>query len=148
MTDARELRPSASSADGRLKLIPLNGDDVRTLTLAVGRDFSWPSQQWDHQQWRSYLDDRTLRHWAGVIGGEAIGLLSLNLQDAPEIEIDSFGLLAEHIGQGLGGLFLTEALRMTWALPARRIWLHTSSDDHPHALANYLARGFRSFDGP
>jgi hypothetical protein len=26
------------------------------------------------------------------------------------------------------------------------VWLHTSSFDHPQALANYLARGFRVYD--
>jgi hypothetical protein len=28
---------------------------------------------------------------------------------------------------------------------ARRVWVHTCSLDHPGALANYLARGFRVF---
>jgi hypothetical protein len=28
----------------------------------------------------------------------------------------------------------------------RRVWLHTCSLDHPAALANYQARGFRIFD--
>ena len=26
-----------------------------------------------------------------------------------------------------------------------RVWLHTCTADHPHALPNYLARGFRPF---
>lgn len=35
----------------------------------------------------------------------------------------------------------------TWVLEVDRdaAWLHTSSLDHPHALPNYLARGFRPF---
>ena len=28
---------------------------------------------------------------------------------------------------------------------AQRVWVHTCSLDHPHALANYQARGFRIF---
>jgi hypothetical protein len=26
-----------------------------------------------------------------------------------------------------------------------RVWVQTSSDDHPHALSNYERRGFRAF---
>jgi hypothetical protein len=29
--------------------------------------------------------------------------------------------------------------------PVRRVWLHTSSRDHPHAKPNYERRGFRPF---
>ena len=29
--------------------------------------------------------------------------------------------------------------------PDRTFWLHTSSQDHPRALANYHRRGFRTF---
>lgn len=36
-----------------------------------------------------------------------------------------------------------------WSLPAeppvRRVWLHTSTADHSHALPNYLGRGFTVF---
>lgn len=148
MTQPSELRPSTSTFSGQVQLKPIDGNEVRTLTLAVGRDFAWPSQQWDTRQWKEYLGDPTMRHWAGVIDGAAIGLLSLNLRQAPDVEIDSFGLVPERIGHGIGGPFLTEAVTMTWALPAQRVWLHTSSDDHPHALQNYLARGFRPFKRP
>lgn len=127
---------------------PIDGHDVRELTLGVGRDFAWPSQRWDDDMWTNYLADRGFRHWAGIASGRPIGILSVNLQSAPDIEIDSFGILPDTIGQGLGAAFLIEALHTIWALPAERIWLHTSSDDHPHALKNYLARGFTPFDAP
>ncbi len=124
---------------------PISGEKVRALTLAVGRDFDWPSQGWSDERWSDFLASSSLRHWAGELGGETIGLLSLNVELVPDIEIDSFGLVPGRIGQGLGGHFLTAALHLAWALQAERIWLHTSSDDHPNALENYLARGFREF---
>ena len=61
------------------------------------------------------------------------------------VEIAYFGLLPGFIGRGLGATLLAAAVRRGWALPAARVWLHTSSHDHPHALANYLARGFRIY---
>jgi hypothetical protein len=53
-----------------------------------------------------------------------------------EVEVDTFGLLPDHIGQGIGGHFLTVGVRLAWAVaPAvLRVWLHTSSSrDHRHA---------------
>lgn len=47
---------------------------------------------------------------------------------------------------------LTEAVRRAWdtvaadGIPTRRVWLHTSSLDHPHAMRNYTRRGFRPFN--
>jgi GNAT superfamily N-acetyltransferase len=60
-----------------------------------------------------------------------------------DIELASFGILPQFTGQGLGGHLLTCAVRRAWQGGASRVWLHTSSFDHPWALRNYLARGFR-----
>ncbi|TCC45423.1 GNAT family N-acetyltransferase [Kribbella pittospori] len=145
MTRPSELLPATSPLVDRVQLTPIEGDVVRVLTLAVGCKFAWPSHRWDRQQWMDYLANNAMRHWAGAVDGESIGLVSLNMQGHPDVEIDSFGVLPELIGRGFGGAFLTEAVARIWALPAQRIWLHTSSDDHPNALKNYLARGFRRF---
>jgi hypothetical protein len=41
---------------------------------------------------------------------------------------------------------LTLSTRLAWDLGGvDRVWLHTSSFDHPHALHNYRSRGFRQF---
>ena len=58
------------------------------------------------------------------------------------VEIAYFGLAPDAIGRGLGKHLLSCAVRDAWALGASRVWLHTSSLDHPHALSNYEARGF------
>jgi GNAT superfamily N-acetyltransferase len=47
------------------------------------------------------------------------------------------------IGQGLGRALLTKAVDVSWSLRPTRVWLHTCTLDHPAALANYLARGFK-----
>ena len=33
-------------------------------------------------------------------------------------------------------------MRAAWAEKPERVWLHTCTLDHPHALRNYLRRGF------
>ena len=60
-----------------------------------------------------------------------------------DVHIWNFGLLSQFIGQGLGSHLLTKALERAWAWVATKVWLRTCSHDHPHALKNYLARGFR-----
>ncbi len=64
-----------------------------------------------------------------------------------EVEIAYFGLLPEFIGRGLGGDLLTSAIENAWAWsPAPfRVWVHTCNRDHPGALANYQARGFKIY---
>ncbi len=60
-------------------------------------------------------------------------------------EIAYFGLLPPYVGQGLGKYLLSEAAARAWTLQPSRVWLHTSTLDHPAALPNYLARGFSIF---
>ena len=44
--------------------------------------------------------------------------------------------------------FAAAVTQTAWTLntPTTRVWLQTSSGDHPHALCNYVQRGFRIFD--
>jgi GNAT superfamily N-acetyltransferase len=120
---------------------------VRATTLDIGRAHQWPSQRWDDQQRQTYLKGPHLRHWVALIHGDPAGLLSLDLPPGGDVEIDTFGLLPNHIGQGIGGEFLTVGIRLAWTVTPHvsRVWLHTSSRDHCHAVSNYERRGFRRY---
>jgi GNAT superfamily N-acetyltransferase len=91
------------------------------------------------------------RYWFIKYGTEVAGIADFELQSGGEVEITTFGLLPEYVGRGLGGHALTLAIRQAWevepvgAESVRRIWLHTSTLDHPNALPNYERRGFRPF---
>jgi GNAT superfamily N-acetyltransferase len=75
-----------------------------------------------------------------------VGYFELESQAGGNVEISYFGLLPESIGKGLGGALLSAAVEGAWKLPdTRRVWVHTCTHDHEHALANYLKRGFRIF---
>lgn len=70
------------------------------------------------------------------------------------MEITYFGLLPAFRGRRIGGHLLSVGTARAWDLaerwpgrpPTRRVWVHTCSDDGPHALDNYRRRGFRIFD--
>jgi GNAT superfamily N-acetyltransferase len=143
MSGPVQFRPSRSKTGVLLRPLAARSPDIRTLTLGVGRQFGWPSQAWSPERWVTYLADMDFRHWPADLHGLAIGILSVDTGPFPDVEIDSFGLLPEYHGKGLGGEFLTHAVSELWDEGARRIWLHTSSHDHPNALRNYLDRGFR-----
>jgi GNAT superfamily N-acetyltransferase len=85
------------------------------------------------------------------VDDELAGLVELEAEPNGDVGIVVFGLVPEFIGQGYGGALLTLATRLAWETMAptgasvRRVWVQTSSHDHPHALSNYEQRGFRSF---
>lgn len=74
-------------------------------------------------------------------------MVTYDVHPGGEAEIVTFGLLPEFVGKGLGGFALTLAVQQAWALApsVSRVWLHTFTVDHPHALPNYHRRGFRTF---
>ena len=77
------------------------------------------------------------------VSGTPAGYFELDGPPGGDVEIAYFGLLPSFVGRGLGGWLLTAAVERAWRRNPRRVWLHTCSLDHPAALANYRARGFR-----
>lgn len=118
----------------------------RLLYAGVGGSWNWYERlAWSHAQWMDYLDRPELETWVGYCQGTPAGYCELERQEHGNVEVVYFGLLPEFIGQGLGGLLLTKAVERAWEEGASRVWLHTCTLDHPSALRNYLARGFRVF---
>jgi GNAT superfamily N-acetyltransferase len=85
------------------------------------------------------------------VGDEIAGMVELEAQPGGDVEIVVFGLVPEFIGRGFGAHLLTVGTGLAWKLEpldggfVRRVWLHTSSRDHPYARPNYERRGFRPF---
>lgn len=145
MCSAEDLRPASTPVvTVEVQELAPGSPLIRSTTLGIGRDHQWPSLDWDDRQWRTYLKRPHLRHWIARIQGAPAGLLSLDVPTGGAVEIDTFGLQPGYVGQGIGGHFLTVGVRLAWTLSAnvQRVWLHTSSLDHPNALPNYERRGF------
>jgi ribosomal protein S18 acetylase RimI-like enzyme len=115
----------------------------RYLYTEVGRAYHWVDRLgWTDQDIRGYLSAPGLELWVLTVGSAAAGYFELRPDGEGGIEIAYFGLLPQYTGHGLGKYLLSEAARRAWALHPSRVWLHTSTLDHPSALTNYLARGF------
>ena len=108
----------------------------------VGRPWKWYSRlKWALTDWKSLVEKESTTTWIGYVKGSPCGYIELDRQE-DSIEIAFFGLLPQFLGMGLGGFLLSEAIRLAWALDPQRVWVHTCTLDHKHALDNYLARGF------
>lgn len=106
---------------------------------------------WTETQWRERLAVPGVMSWLAYVENEVAGFLEFEAQTQGNVEIVSFGLVPEFIGKGYGGHILTIAAQEAWnahpidELPVQRVWLHTSTRDHPAALPNYQKRGFCVF---
>lgn len=116
----------------------------RYLYDGVGRRHVW---------WlRRTLADEQL---AGVLGdpansvhvlmhsGEPAGFYELDRRNRPVVNLSYFGLFPHAIGRGMGQALLRHALEAAWTGGTRAVTVNTCTADHPRALPNYLAAGFR-----
>ncbi|WIY06973.1 GNAT family N-acetyltransferase [Amycolatopsis mongoliensis] len=148
MTAAEQLNP-APVVDGVALEATGPGPAIRDLHVRIGTPYRWPSASRSDGDWARWLAEPGRRYRLVEYRGEVAGAADFEPQPGGDVEITTFGLLPEFVGKGLGGYALTLVVADAWALPgARRVWLHTSTLDHPNALPNYLRRGFRSFSRP
>ncbi|WP_346270833.1 GNAT family N-acetyltransferase [Pseudonocardia sp.] len=107
---------------------------------------------WSDDRWREELSRPGVYSWVARVGDEAAGFVELEGDANGDVGIVVFGLVPEFQGRRFGGSFLALATETAWRIgslaggPTQRVWLQTSSGDHPHALANYERRGFRAFE--
>lgn len=118
----------------------------RFLYTAVGGDWYWIDKLgWTYDQWMAMVSDPDFQTWVLYVQGTPAGYFELH-QTGKGVEIASFGLLRGFQQQGLGSFLLSRAVECAWAMQPHRVWLHTCELDHPHALDNYLKRGFEIFE--
>ena len=149
LTDPSQLSPGNSETVAYVLVqaeLP-NPELNRFLYASVGAEWCWYERlDWSYEQWMTYLDRPAVATWVAYVQGSPAGYFQLEDQDNGAVEIALFGLMPQFIGIGVGGALLTDAVQTAWARGAQRVWLHTCSLDHPSALSNYQARGFRLFD--
>ena len=146
ITEEEEFIPSEVVTN--LSLEPTDDAAINTqFYREVGGDWQWVDRlNWTDNQWEKWVSHENLRTWVAHLGAEAAGYVEMEIQEGGNIEIVYFGLLPLMIGKGIGGGVLSLAIREAWKIKGtQRVWLHTCSEDHPHALGNYEKRGFRLF---
>lgn len=148
MTAPGQLVPAAPVPGLTLEPVDRSSPFVPGFLARIGAPYGWKSATRTEPEWAIWFTKHPdLTFWLLSFEGEPAGMVTYDLHPGGEAEILTFGLLPEFVGKGLGGFALTLGVQQAWALASsvNRVWLHTSTLDHPRALPNYHRRGFRTF---
>jgi GNAT superfamily N-acetyltransferase len=148
MCDPKAFCPKAGPPGFVVDIVaPPEPELNRRFYCTVGSLWEWTDRlKWSEDDWHRYVHRDALRTWVGQLHGRTAGYFELESQNEGNTEIASLGLLPEFIGQGIGGALLSTAIQCAWVVPGtRRVWVHTCTRDHKHALDNYRKRGFKVF---
>ena len=148
--DAPLRAPARARPDYEVRqAVAVSPEFSRFLYTSVGWRWNWNRRlPWTFADWREYLSRPELETWVAYLDGVPAGYFELRSEPAESgdgVEIVQFGLLPAFVGRALGGCLLCDAVTRGREVGTGRVWLHTCTDDHPHALANYRARGFVPF---
>ena len=113
----------------------------------IGKEHRWIDRlTWNNNQWIKYVNDPKVRTFILRKGDDLVGYYEqIFSEDKSECEIAYFGILKEYFGKKFGGYLLSDAIKKSFEFGAKRVWVHTCSLDHKHALKNYLSRGMKIF---
>jgi GNAT superfamily N-acetyltransferase len=85
----------------------------------------------------------TIEIFVLYVRGVPAGFFELDSAAPRETKLCYFGLVPDFIGRRLGPYLLQAAIDRAWSSrPIERLWLHTSTFDHPKALQVYQQAGF------
>ena len=112
----------------------------------IGKSHQWVDRLiWTDQDWINYVSNKNVKTYILKEKNELAGYFELNLHK-DEVEIAYLGLLKEYHNQNLGSILLSSAIKNSFSVgKLKRVWVHTCSLDHKHALKNYLSRGMKIF---
>jgi GNAT superfamily N-acetyltransferase len=155
MRDAADLRPAPlPGVEMTFTLAGVPSADVsRALYATVGAPVCWTDRfPWTYARWCAWVERPELSTWIAMAEGTIAGFFEIEAQPGGATEIHLVGLTPAFVGRGYGGYLVEQCTRRAWQRgelwavdsgPASRVWLRTSSLDHPNAIANYRRRGFK-----
>ena len=113
----------------------------------IGKDHFWRDRLlWSDKEWHKYVDNLNLETGVMKFKEELIGFYEQEFHKAKnEIELIQMGIIEEHHGKKFGSFLLEHIIHKAFANNVERVWVHTCSLDHKHALDNYLSKGFKTF---
>ena len=113
----------------------------------IGKSHHWVDRLvWSEKQWLDYVSDKKVKTYILKDGDELAGYFELILHpEKNEVEIAYLGLLKEYQNKKLGSYLLSAAIKNSFSINPKRVWVHTCSLDHKNALNNYIARGMKIY---
>ena len=113
----------------------------------IGKNHRWTDRlSWNDKSWINYINNSSVVTYVLKNKEDLVGYFEQNFNNEKlECEIAYFGILEEYFGKKLGGYLLSEAIKKSFEKNSKRVWVHTCSLDHKHALSNYISRGMKIF---
>ena len=149
LTDPGQFRPAFGAFPGLdvERVADPTADLYRSCYRTVGEGYHWRDRwDWSDGEIQAHLQQPEISIHVATRRGTLMGWYELRrVTENNSVEIAYFGLAPGAIGLGLGKHLLSWAVRDAWELNTSRVWVHTCTLDHPHALPNYQARGFVVF---
>ena len=131
-----------------VKLIePIDFQLNKFFYKTIGKKHKWLDRLvWSEEKWINYLSNENVKTYILYCNADLAGFFELIFhKDNKEVEIAYFGILEEYQNKKLGSFLLSEAIKKSFIENVNRVWLHTCSLDHKHALNNYISRGMKIF---
>ncbi len=128
-------------------LEPINFQLNKFFYKNIGKKHKWIDRLvWAETKWIDYVSNQKVKTFILKYKNDLAGYFELIYHsEKKEVEIAYFGLLEEFHNKKLGSYLLSEAIKNSFKENIKRVWVHTCSLDHKHALNNYTARGMKVF---
>ena len=113
----------------------------------IGIDHYWRDRLlWSDREWQKYVANKNLETHVLKKKEELVGFYEQEYhQKSNEVELINMGILKDFRGLKLGSMLLNHAIASASRKNPNRMWVHTCSLDHKHALQNYKSKGFLTF---
>ena len=113
----------------------------------IGADHYWRDRLiWSDKEWLKYSQNKNLETHIMKKAEDLVGFYEQEYHPgSKEVELINMGILKEFRGLKLGSILLNHAIASASRKNPNRMWVHTCSLDHKHALQNYRSKGFEIF---
>ena len=113
----------------------------------IGIDHYWRDRLlWSDKEWSKYVLNTNLETHILKKDDNLVGYYEQEYHpESNEVELINMGILKEYRGLKLGSFLLNHAVASSSRKNPTRMWVHTCSLDHKHALKNYTSKGFEIF---
>ena len=139
---------SKPSVDYSLNLLdPINFQLNKFFYKNIGNKHKWVDRLiWTEERWIDYVSSKNVKTFVLKDKDDLVGFFELiHHQKKKEVEIAYLGILEEYHNKKLGSYLLSEAIKISFKNKINRVWVHTCTLDHKHALNNYMMRGMKIF---
>ena len=146
LKDLKEVKQPSENYSLNL-LEPINFQLNKFFYKNIGKKHKWIDRLiWTENQWIDYISSENVKTYVFKYKDDLAGFFELIFHtEKNEVEIAYFGLLEEFQNKKLGSYLLSQAIKKSFEENINRVWVHTCSLDHKHALKNYIARGMKIF---